>query len=76
MTVILSPRSPDTPDRLVECEEALEASFQELVWGAVQAGWGEEEAATALAMLADHHVLAMEANRRTEASVKRARRKK
>jgi hypothetical protein len=76
MQVIPLPRHPDTPDRLVECEEALEASFQELVWRAVQAGWDEEEAATALAMLADHHVLAMEYNRRTEASVKKARRKK
>ncbi|SOC38095.1 hypothetical protein SAMN05892877_1054 [Rhizobium subbaraonis] len=73
---IPSPRTPDTPDRLIECEEALEASFQDLVWRAVQAGWDEEEASTAIAMLADNHVLAMEYNRRTEASVKRARRRK
>ncbi|SOC38946.1 hypothetical protein SAMN05892877_105342 [Rhizobium subbaraonis] len=54
----------------------LEASFQNLVWRAVQAGWDEEEASTAIAMLADHHILAMEYNRRTDASVKRARRRK
>lgn len=76
MPDIPSPRTPDTPARLIECEEALEASFQELVWRAVQAGWDEEEASTAIAMLADHHILAMEYNRRTDASVKRARRKK
>lgn len=76
MPDIPPPRTPDTPDRLVECEQALEASFQELVWRAVQAGWDEEEASTALAMLADNHVLAIEANRKTQAAIKRARKKR
>ncbi|SOC37066.1 hypothetical protein SAMN05892877_103410 [Rhizobium subbaraonis] len=71
MTDIRSPRSPDTPDRLLECEEALEAAFQQLVWHAVQAGWDEEEATSALAMLADNHVLAIEENRQAEAAFRR-----
>lgn len=75
MSEIPSPQSPDTPDRLIECEQALEAAFQELISRAVQAGWDEEEASTALAMLADNHVLAIEENRRMEAALKRARTK-
>lgn len=63
MTIILSPRSTDPPDRLVECEQALKPSFQQLISQAVRAGWDEEEASTALATLADNHVLALEEKR-------------
>lgn len=62
MIDIPSPKRPLDADRLLECEEALEASFQDLLWRAVHAGWDEEEAANAIASLAEDHALAMLAN--------------
>ncbi|WP_421581151.1 hypothetical protein [Shinella sp. M31] len=69
---ILGPRSTKRDeDRFLLCEEELEAAFQELIWKAVQAGWDEGEACVAIASLADHHVLAMQCNERTAASIRK-----
>ncbi|WPE19982.1 hypothetical protein [Shinella zoogloeoides] len=51
-------------DRLLRCEEDLEAEFHELLRRAALAGWSESEACTAIASLADHRILAADANNR------------
>ncbi|YBV97120.1 hypothetical protein M1D80_09550 [Phyllobacteriaceae bacterium JZ32] len=57
---IPAPKRPeDDPDRRLECQEALEIAFQELITHAVKAGWNEAEACSAIIELADHHALAM-----------------
>lgn len=58
-------------DRFPSCEEDLEADFQALVFKAMQAGWDEGEACAAIASLADHHLLALHANRRTGFSIRK-----
>jgi hypothetical protein len=69
---ISGPRPNEHPeDRLLSCEEAIEAEFQELVFRAVRAGWDEAEVCVAIASLADHHVLAMQANDGIEASIRK-----
>lgn len=69
---IRGPRSDErNEDRFVLCEQELEAAFQELVWKAIQAGWNEGEACVAVASLADHHILAMQSNERTAASIRK-----
>lgn len=61
--IVRGPRSQERgEDRFVQCELALEAAIQALVWKAVEAGWDEGEACVAIASLADHHVLAMQCN--------------
>lgn len=69
---ILGPQQNDTPqDRFLRCEEDLEAAFQALIWKAMQAGWDEGEACAAIASLADHHILAMRENDKTETSIRK-----
>ncbi|SOC44927.1 hypothetical protein SAMN05892877_113164 [Rhizobium subbaraonis] len=65
MAHISPPHQDCTSDRLLECEEALEGPFQQIVWQAMQAGWDEVEVCTAVAMLADHHILASYENQKT-----------
>lgn len=73
MTDITSPRHPLTADRLTECEEAVETALQDLVWRAVKAGWDEVEVCTAIATLADHHILAVIENHKTARALKHTR---
>lgn len=54
--------SGDYPDRFVTCEQAIENDLQALIARAVEAGWDEMEACSAIASLTDHHVLAMLSN--------------
>jgi hypothetical protein len=61
----------ESEDRFLECEEAIEAEFQALVWKALKAGWDEGEACVAIASLADHHILALNCNDRTSASMRK-----
>jgi hypothetical protein len=69
---ITGPKSDErTPDRFLQCEDALEAEFQALVWKAVKAGWDEGEAAVAIASLADHHILSMRYDDETLASIRK-----
>ena len=71
---IRGPRSDDrNEDRFVLCERELEAAFQALIWKAIQAGWDEGEACVAIASLADHHILAMQCNEVTAASIRKIR---
>ncbi|QEN86851.1 hypothetical protein FZC33_11170 [Labrys sp. KNU-23] len=59
----------DISDRLLECEEALERSFQDLVERAELAGWKTIEITCALQSLADHHMLAKAANEETDLQI-------
>ena len=65
-------QSSEHPDRLTDCEEALEAELNGLIDRAICAGWGEDEICAALTSLADHRMLSLLANadlRRRIASV-------
>lgn len=75
MPDISPPRKPISLDRLLECEEAIEAKLQNLVWEAVKSGWDEVEVCTAIATLADHHILAVLENRKANGARSRARKK-
>ena len=50
--------SPAHPDRLTDCEAALEAEVFRLVDQAIDAGWDLEEVCVAVASISDHRVLA------------------
>ncbi|MDX3927051.1 MAG: hypothetical protein QHC90_14750 [Shinella sp.] len=64
MTDIQSPKAEITdPDRLQECEGALAIAFHELVSRAVAAGWREGEVATALAIIAENHIVSLSSPR-------------
>lgn len=54
------------PDRFVGCEQAIEAELQALIARAMDAGWDEMEACSAILSLADHHVLGLLANAETD----------
>lgn len=65
-------RRCDISDRLLECEEALERSFQDLVERAEHAGWRTFEIYVALQSLADHHMLMRAANEDTARQIAEA----
>lgn len=73
MIKITSPQHPLSQERLLQCEEALEPAFHQLLWAAINAGWDEVEASTAVAMIADHHILALAENQNLERILARAR---
>lgn len=75
MTIDAPRHGPDHPDRFIDCQEALEAAFQALVWEAMKAGWGEAEAVAAIIELADAHVLAAGENEKLESLLRDIRRK-
>ncbi|MGN8119950.1 hypothetical protein [Labrys sp. 22185] len=66
-------RSPshlsDISDRWLDCEEALEPAFQDLVALAEGAGWKVLEITLALQSLADCHMLAQAANGETDRQI-------
>jgi len=57
------------PDRLLHCEEMLEAAFLKLADRAVVEGWNPDEVALALQSLADGFLLAREGNVETETAI-------
>lgn len=69
---IVSPGA--TEDRHIECQEALEAAFRELVDHAVLSGWTEAEVLVALIELADNHMLANQARQNDETIIEMLRR--
>ncbi|MDK4720163.1 hypothetical protein PH552_12490 [Rhizobium sp. CNPSo 3968] len=48
---------PGDPDRHLKCQDAVHVAFSDLARAAVEAGWDEQEVATALVEVADAHVL-------------------
>jgi hypothetical protein len=65
-------RTADISDRLLECEEALERAFQDLVERAERAGWDTIDITLALQSLADHHMLAKAENAETDRQIAEA----
>lgn len=62
MAISAPKRNAGDPDRFAECEEAIEAELQRLIARAVDVGWDEAEACSAIVSLADNHMLGMMAN--------------
>lgn len=76
MTEVTAPKRPNGhPDRQLDCEEAMEAAFQEIAEKAIAAGWGQQEIALALVGLVQAHIHALRENEKTEAAMSRARRR-
>ena len=74
MAEVSPPKRPsDHPDRQLDCEEALEAAFQEVAEKAVAAGWDAKEIAMSLVGLAEAHIKAMRENEKTEEAISAAR---
>jgi hypothetical protein len=76
MEKIIRPRhSQDHPDRLIDCEEALEPLFQDLMGIAEANGWTPDEARRALRRLAVAHRRTETENAKveTELAIHRAR---
>jgi len=70
MTSITPPRSStQDPDRLLDCQMAMEDAFQQLAEAAEAVGWTADEVALALVELAGNHVLARMANAETSAAI-------
>jgi hypothetical protein len=61
------------PDRLIDCQFALEDHFNELVEAAEAAGWSPSETAVALGELSDNLILKLHANDETRAQIRRLR---
>ncbi|NLS00035.1 hypothetical protein HGP17_24685 [Rhizobium sp. P38BS-XIX] len=59
----------DDPDRHLRCQDALQASLQDLVKAAEAAGWSEREVVLAIFELADNHLRTLEANDNTDALI-------
>ncbi|QFQ86705.1 hypothetical protein F8A10_04240 [Paracoccus kondratievae] len=57
------------PDRVLDCQEAVEPAFMALLNSAEGAGWVREEVIAALAELAINHVMAFSANEVTDAQI-------
>ena len=68
--MVAKPRKAgDYEDRSLDCEEALEPAFQELMALAIKVGWGEAEASAAIISLAENHMLSLTANDETMAAI-------
>ena len=69
------PKHPaNHPNRVLECEEAMELAFQELARQAEAAGWSGDEVADALLSVAENHFLGRVAEAETNAAIARLRR--
>lgn len=67
------PQHPsDHPDRIIDCEFAMEPEFQALAHRAEAAGWSADDVSTAMANLAIAQIKAVVAEQRTDADVKLA----
>lgn len=75
MADVAPPKRPiKDPDRLLDCEEAMEAAFQTVIERAAAAGWSQEQATLELITLIQAHVDTMRANEKTEETIAKARR--
>lgn len=74
MADVSPPKRPsDHPDRQLDCEEAMEAAFQEVAEKAIAAGWAQQEIAIGLIGLVQAHIHALRENEKTEKAIARAR---
>jgi len=73
---IRPPRStPDHPDHIKDCEEALEDALAAVERDAALAGWEPATIAAALLNLAKAQVMALQANAETDAAIVKAQRR-
>jgi hypothetical protein len=71
---IQAPKRPlSHPDRLLDCQEAMDVAFHDLMGNAIAAGWGPQEVADAIAQLTDAHLMWRLEKARTEAQIRQAR---
>lgn len=71
---IASPKHPaDHPDRIVDCEFAMEPAFQAFAAEAIAAGWSEHDVSTALLNLAVANVKGIMSHFATEADIATAK---
>ncbi len=74
MAEVSPPKRPiDHPDRQLDCEEAMEAAFQEVAEKATAAGWGQQEIAIGLIGMVQAHIHALRENEKTEEAIAQAR---
>lgn len=74
---ITPPTIPDDhPDRLISCQEAMEAATLGLIDTAIAAGWSRVEALAAISELADNLMLAHQSMGDTDAIVAMIKRMK
>jgi hypothetical protein len=67
---IRPPRRPDRyPDRDLDCQEAIESPFQEMMENILAAGWGPEEVAEAIEHLAMADRMARDEKGRIDATL-------
>jgi hypothetical protein len=67
---IKAPKHPeDHPDRVIDCEFAMEPMFQAMAVEALAAGWTEEDVSSAMLNLAAAQIRAMTAERKTAADI-------
>ena len=65
--MIVPPRhSENHPDRMTDCQAALEAEFQSIARRAIGAGWSESEVEFAMLSLAIAEIRRRECNQHTE----------
>lgn len=69
MTIRLPRQITPYPDRDLDCQMALEDSFQAIVTKAQRSGWTRTEAIEAMRELAFNHLAAEEENLKTEAAI-------
>lgn len=67
---ISPPKHPaDHPDRIIDCEFAMEPMFQAIAIDALAAGWTEDDIASAMLNLAAAQIRAMAAERQTSSDI-------
>ena len=67
---IASPKHPvDHPDRIIDCEFAMEPMFQAMAAEALAAGWTEDDVASAMLNLSAAQIRAMAADRQTRSDI-------
>lgn len=76
MADVTQPKRPmNHPDRVLDCEEAMEAAFQKVIEHAAAAGWSQQEATLGLIGLIQAHVNSMRENEKTDGAIAARRRR-
>lgn len=72
---ITAPKHPlEHPERGIDCEFAIEPTFQAVITAAVAAGWNEAEVAEAVLELARNHIAGMLADQYMDTDIEAAAR--
>jgi hypothetical protein len=70
---IKGPQHPvDHPDRVIDCDRAIEPLFHAMAVEALAAGWAEEDVSSAMLNLAATQIKAMIADKVTDSEVRMA----